>query len=144
MLGLDDIGAIRQQYGPAAAAAALLHFSGTLLQHVRQSDTLARLGDDAFMLLLPRTRFTHAFDLIEHLRRIVLASPLKWDGVDLALQFCAGITEQTPHEHLSDTLTRAATALHRNKAQDCASAAGRIHWHAGQRTDRTSSAKSSA
>ncbi len=142
MLGLDDIGAIRQQYGTAAAAAALLHFSGTLLQHVRQSDTLARLGDDAFMLLLPRTRFTHAFDLIEHLRRIVLASPLKWDGVDLALRFCAGITEQAPHEHLSDTLTRAATALHRNKAQAHASAAGSTHWHADQRTDKTSSAKS--
>jgi diguanylate cyclase (GGDEF)-like protein len=134
MLGLDDFGAIKHQYGRAAAAAALLHFSSKLLQHIRQSDTLARLSDDAFMLLLPHTRFIQAFDLIEQLRRIVLASPFKCESVHLALRFSAGITEQAPHEHLSDTLTRAATALQRTRTKTSIGARPCTHWQADSRT----------
>ena len=136
MLGLDDFRSIRRQYGRVAAGAALLHFSSKLLQHVRQSDALTRLGEDAFMLLLPQTRLIDAFDLIELLRRIVLASPIKCDGMSLALRFSAGITEQAPQEHLSDTLSRATTALQRTRTETCTSAGSRTHWQAGNRTGR--------
>jgi len=129
MLDLDDFRSIGDMHGRPVADTALLHFSSTLLQHVRQTDMLARLGGDAFALVLPQTRLAGAFDVVEHLRRVVLASPLAYEGLNLTLRFSAAIAEQRQTEHLSDTLARAGTALPAAKSV----AMARTHWQATKR-----------
>ena len=68
MLDLDDFKSINDRFGHAAGDAALLHFSGTLLQYMRQADALARLGGDELALVLTNTDSTDAQRVLEHLQ----------------------------------------------------------------------------
>lgn len=111
MLDLDDFKSINDQHGHPVGDAALLHFSKTLLQHLRQADALARLGGDEFALVLTNTMATDARQVLEHLQRVLAASPIAIVDKFVRLRFSAGIAERKAGEPLSDALARADTAL---------------------------------
>ncbi len=130
LLALQDLGGISRRHGRPGVDAALLHLCATLLQHVRHADALTRLNGGMFALVLPQTRVMDAFDVLEHLRRVVLASPLPLHGEHIRLQFCAGVTERRPLESLCESMPRACAALQsaRRTGKAC------IHWQAPHRT----------
>lgn len=111
MLDLDDFKSINDKHGHPIGDAALLHFSKTMLQHVRQADALARLGGDEFALVLTNTTAIDARRVLEHLQRVLAASPMLTADTCVALRFSAGIAERRANEPLSDAFARADTAL---------------------------------
>lgn len=130
LLALQDLGGISRRHGRPGVDAALLHLCSTLPQHVRRSDALTRLNGGMFALVLPQTRVLDVFDVLEHLRRVVLASPLPLHGEHIRLQFCAGVTERRQHESLCESMPRACAALQsaRRTGKAC------THWQAPHRT----------
>ncbi|MCZ4314641.1 diguanylate cyclase [Comamonadaceae bacterium G21597-S1] len=130
LLALQDLGGISRRHGRPGVDAALLHLCSTLLQHVRRSDALTRLNGGMFALVLPQTRVMDVFDVLEHLRRVVLACPLAFDGQHVRLQFWAGVTERRQHESLCESMPRACAALQsaRRTGKAC------THWQAPHRT----------
>jgi diguanylate cyclase (GGDEF)-like protein len=111
MVDLDDFKSVNDQYGHPVGDAALLHFSKTLLQHLRHADVLARLGGDEFALVLVNTLSTDALRVLEHLQRVLAASPLTIHGTSVRLRFSAGVADRQVHESLPDALARADAAL---------------------------------
>ncbi len=125
MMDLDDFKSINDQYGHPMGDAALLHFSRTLMQHMRQADAMARLGGDEFALVLVNTCGTDALGVLEHLQRVSAASPLAFHGKSVRLRFSAGIADRRAEESLSDALVRADAAL--LDAKRCGKALVRLH-----------------
>lgn len=111
MVDLDDFKSVNDQYGHPVGDAALLHFSKTLLQHLRQADVLARLGGDEFALVLVNTLSTDALGVLEHLQTVLAASPLSANGASVRLRFSAGIADRQVYESLPEALARADAAL---------------------------------
>lgn len=126
LLALQDLRALGHRHGRPAMDAAVLHLCGTLLRHLRRTDILVRLHGNSFVLALLQTRVVDAFDVIEHLRRVVSSSPLPLDTTKLPLTFCAGITERRQHESLQALIARAQAALQSAKK----SGAACTHWRA--------------
>ena len=126
MMDLDDFKTINDQYGHPVGDAALLHFSKTLLQHMREADALARLGGDEFALVLVNTRGADALGVLEHLQRVLAASPLTIHDGSVNLRFSAGVAERQSGESLSDAIVRADAAL--LDAKRCGKAAVRLHF----------------
>ena len=64
---LDGLAELNREHGFAAGDATLVSLAETLLRTVRVTDLVARLGDDEFAVLLPRTDMAAAANVAERL-----------------------------------------------------------------------------
>lgn len=71
-LDLDEFKAVNDQRGHAGGDEVLREVTSALTQGVRASDSVARIGGDEFVLLLPRTSDAEAKRLCERLRADVV------------------------------------------------------------------------
>ncbi len=117
MLDLDKFKKINDTFGHAAGDAALQLVAETFSKMIRQSDILARIGGEEFVLLLPETTLEAAQSLAERLRN-ALASKLV-DFEDQAFSFTAsfGISGMNSDMSMSlqDLYRIADRALYRAK-----------------------------
>jgi diguanylate cyclase (GGDEF)-like protein len=81
VVDVDQLGAFNAANGAAHGDAALREIADILSSSLRKVDTVARAGDDEFVLLLPRTDLKEAIAVAEKLRRSVLA--LQFLGADI-------------------------------------------------------------
>lgn len=90
-LDLDDFKPVNDQYGHEAGDRTLCAIADRLKGFVRQSDTVARVGGDEFVIVLGRVSTVD--DAIGVAQKIVdaLAQPLALDGHTLALGGSIGI-----------------------------------------------------
>lgn len=75
-LDLDHFKAINDSHGHAVGDAALQAFTERVRGQLRQSDHLARLGGEEFIVLLPGASLEKAIEIAERLRAAVAESPL--------------------------------------------------------------------
>jgi diguanylate cyclase (GGDEF)-like protein len=68
ILDLDYFKKLNDRYGHASGDAMLIGIASLLRRYVRDSDTVARMGGEEFVLLLPQTTAEHAASLLERLR----------------------------------------------------------------------------
>ena len=71
MIDIDHFKAINDCYGHAAGDLALIALSHRLRENLRAIDTIARLGGEEFMVVMPRTSVRQARLAADRLRRIV-------------------------------------------------------------------------
>jgi len=110
--GLKDI---NDRFGHAAGDAAIVRVADLLLESVRDSDLVGRLGGDEFGVLLSHTGPDRAQDKAETLSARVAAETLEWQGASIPLKLAYGVHTLANGEDAGDALAAADRAMYVNK-----------------------------
>ena len=90
-IDLNDFKDINDTYGHTAGDEALKHVAGILLNNVRESDVVGRLGGDEFGVILEKSDAEAAREKADALRDTILASPMLWQGAQIAVHVAFGV-----------------------------------------------------
>jgi diguanylate cyclase (GGDEF)-like protein/PAS domain S-box-containing protein len=134
MIDADHFKAINDRFGHAAGDAVLRHLAAALGATFGVHDTVARLGGEEFVALLPGVDTAAAAALAERLCRAVAAQPVRVGGHVIAYTVSAGVATMAPGVAGVDALLQRADA-----AMYAAKAAGRDRverWAPGLRDGR--------
>jgi diguanylate cyclase (GGDEF)-like protein len=91
LIDLDHFKRVNDEHGHPAGDAVLTATAHNLQRAVRQSDVLARLGGEEFMVLLPQTGLEAAAFLADKLRRQVAGRPVACGSVKLSITCSIGV-----------------------------------------------------
>lgn len=116
-LDINGFKYINDNYGHAAGDQALLHVAQVLLDSVRESDIVGRLGGDEFGVILVLTDANLAADKARQLAQAIERSPFLWAGVPHRLSMAYGVTTFNGGESVNDALAAADRAMYLQKAE---------------------------
>jgi diguanylate cyclase (GGDEF)-like protein len=114
---VDGLKLINDQYGHAAGDAALLHIAQTLIDSVRNSDIVGRLGGDEFGVLLVQTDEATALRKAASLAVAITERPLLWQGSEIALSASYGTHSFHGTEDAGAALDAADRAMYLRKKE---------------------------
>ncbi len=112
---LNGMKTINDTLGHAAGDAALLHVAQSLIENVRESDIVGRLGGDEFGVLLVQADLDSAADKAEALAKAITGRPLVWEGKEIPLEVAYGAYCFKPDEDVSTALANADKAMYEHK-----------------------------
>ena len=111
LIDFDRFKLINEAHGIEGGNHLLKSIAVELKQKIRGADTLARIGDDKFGVLLYACPIDKARLIAEGLRHIVEDFQIDWDGVDLSFSVSIGVVDINPAEDdLTDVFNRAEAA----------------------------------
>lgn len=125
MVDLDYFKTVNDVHGHPVGDAMLQHVAAVLRRGVRSTDTVARLGGEEFIVLLPDTARQGACEVAEKLRLLVCAEPLVYLGVALPMTASFGVSGTTQGQKVAiesiyaaaDRALYVAKQLGRNQVQ---------------------------
>ncbi|MBM7063214.1 GGDEF domain-containing protein [Pseudomonas sp. UL073] len=118
LMDIDHFKAVNDRHGHDAGDHALQYVCRLLLQRLRSTDSLGRLGGEEFGLLLRSTDAASALALLESLRALIDAQPLRYKGEQIPLSATFGLAEWPRDGRGADDLYRCADQrLYRGKSQ---------------------------
>lgn len=123
-IDFDQFKIINETHGVDGGNHVLKSIAIELKQKIRGADTLARIGEDKFGVLLYACPMDKARLIAEGLRRIVENFQTDWNGADLSISVSIGVVAINPAEDdLTDVLSCAEAAC------DCAKkdSGNRVH-----------------
>ena len=88
---LNALKPVNDTYGHAAGDAVIAYVARVLVQHVRDSDVVGRLGGDEFGVLLPYTDESGVIEKATTLAAAVAAQPVDWNGVQIPCSVSWGV-----------------------------------------------------
>jgi len=103
---LDHLLVINETYGRDAGDAALVAWDRVLRANVPRGGSVARIGGDEFVVVLPGTSAENAVVLLEELRRHLAGMAV--EGVAEAVSASVGIGANPPHGTTAEELYRVA------------------------------------
>jgi diguanylate cyclase (GGDEF)-like protein len=116
ILDLDLFKSINDRFGHAAGDAVIRHFASVCRRDMYDTDILARLGGEEFVLLLPDTRGEEAAVRAEQLRRRIEAAPLSLGDAMARITASIGVAEaEADMTRFTDLMKRADKALYEAK-----------------------------
>jgi diguanylate cyclase (GGDEF)-like protein/PAS domain S-box-containing protein len=119
LVAIDQLKSVNDSAGHHVGDALLKETGQRLLASVREQDTVARLGDREFVLLLPNTASNGAAHLATELLR-KLALPCCLEGHDLRLTASIGVASYPEDGSDFDKLLKSIEiALHRAQSDGC-------------------------
>ena len=113
LVAIDAFQPIRQNYGESVALQALNYVADAMTQHIRTSDTAARLEDGTFAIILPETELQEAAEVAERICQTIDATPLSIDDNGGAIHFTLsiGAAQHGEREGAVGLMRRTAMAL---------------------------------
>lgn len=93
IIDIDQFKRINDTHGHDAGDLVIRHLASLLTNRIRTSDTVARLGDDEFAILLPHATLSEAAVVAENLRAAVAESGVAWRGNSLRYTISLGVGE---------------------------------------------------
>lgn len=119
---VDRLQALNDELGYAAGDRALQEVAARIESQVRSSDAAARIGSDAFGVVLPATDLPHAVPLAERILAAVRAGPVDTGGgtgrdlrVSIGISGCRPQPGQDRKMLADQLIADAVAALHRAK-----------------------------
>lgn len=112
---LDGFKLVNDTHGHAGGDAVLAHFSDILLQNVRDSDIVGRLGGDEFGVLLSHANQEQAHKKADQLAHSLNSQPTVWQGRTIPVSFSYGAFELKAGEDADTAMARADEAMYANK-----------------------------
>src|SRR3569833_179639 len=103
------------ELGHAAGDAVLAHFSQVLSDHVRDSDSVGRLGGDEFGVLLSHANQEQASKKADALAEALKASFTQWNGHSIPVSFAYGAFELKSGDNPDAAMARAGQAMYAQK-----------------------------
>ena len=110
LVELDDFQAVNEKMGSAAADKVLQETGRRLVSIVRKSDTVARIRDAKFMLVLAEIKHPRTVLKVAGRIREALRPPIEWTGHSISVSASAGISLFPDDGEDVETLTRNAEA----------------------------------
>jgi diguanylate cyclase (GGDEF)-like protein len=112
---LNHMKQVNDTFGHAAGDAVLKHFSDVLQGHVRDSDSVGRLGGDEFGVLLSHASQDQALKKADVLAQALHARPAQWNGQTIAVSFAYGAFELKAGDNADIAMARADEAMYVQK-----------------------------
>ncbi|HHU17668.1 MAG TPA: GGDEF domain-containing protein [Clostridiales bacterium] len=84
-LDIDDFKKINDTYGHLVGDEMLRQMADILKNNVRESDTVARLEGEEFIILMPKTSVEEGYVLAERLRKLIMGKNLLLDRIHCEL-----------------------------------------------------------
>jgi diguanylate cyclase len=116
VIDVDHFKRINDTHGHAIGDRALRHLADTIRAAVRETDVLARLGGEEFVLVLPDTPLIGAEYTMNRLLRAAQETPLALDTARITVAFSAGLALWQANEGADEIIQRADQAMYRAKA----------------------------
>jgi diguanylate cyclase (GGDEF)-like protein len=117
MMDLDNFKRVNDVYGHGVGDEVLRELARMLKESQRRTDTLARVGGEEFMLLMPMTDTDGALVQARRFCSRVAETKVMTKGGELQLTLSLGVAEVLAGDTSADVVvTRADTALYRAKA----------------------------
>lgn len=130
LIDADHLQRVNTEYGRAAGDAVLRHLAAGMRATLRTTDTLARIGGEDFVVLLPGADAATALALVQRLLGHLAAQPVLFEGARIVCMASAGIAslDQNKAGDLNTLMRQAGTALRAAKAKgrnrvECAASA---------------------
>lgn len=115
LLDLDHFKQVNDKWGHPVGDQLLKHFANICQKLTRRIDTLARIGGEEFVILLPGTDLQAAEHYAERLRKTVEQTPLTVEGQVIELTTSIGLAPFEAGVNNSEMLLRADKALYMAK-----------------------------
>jgi diguanylate cyclase (GGDEF)-like protein len=115
-LDLDGFKPVNDRHGHAAGDAVLRAVTAALVDHVRASDVVARIGGDEFAVLLWNVGGATASAKAAALEQAIRSSSVAWGGSTLAVGASAGVVLIGVLDSPDELLARADAAMYARKA----------------------------
>jgi len=112
---VNNMKTINDELGHAAGDAALMHVAEMLLEHVRHSDVVGRLGGDEFGVVLAQADEDAALRKTEELAAAINDQPAIWNGKEIKVAVAHGQYTFSGKEEPSQALLAADQAMYRHK-----------------------------
>jgi len=112
---LNHMKQVNDAHGHAAGDAVLRHFSEVLLAHVRDSDSVGRLGGDEFGVLLSHAGQDQALKKADTLAQALRGQPVQWNGHAIEVSFAYGAFELKAGDNADIAMARADEAMYVHK-----------------------------
>ncbi len=114
-IDLDSFKAINDTYGHSAGDHVLHEYSQRLVDSVRESDVVGRLGGDEFGLILSHTNLEAAAVLANRLPQALKDNPISWNEMRLNVSMSYGIVKIEPGIDVQDTMDMADSKMYQQK-----------------------------
>ncbi|MSO81515.1 MAG: GGDEF domain-containing protein [Alphaproteobacteria bacterium] len=114
---IDVMKAINDEHGHAAGDAALRHVGDVLTVHIRESDTVGRLGSYEFGVIPVQADSRAAVEKAASLTAAIEGHSLDWEGPRLRLSVLWGACPFDGKENAGEALGRADRAMYAHKQQ---------------------------
>lgn len=112
---LNDFKALNDTHGHAAGDAALVHVTNLLLENIRESDIVGRLGGDEFGVILVGAEEDIAHDKTESLAELIQNTPIKWENESLRVGVSYGVYTFKKGVDALEALAHADKAMYAHK-----------------------------
>lgn len=118
MLDVDHFKRINDEYGHAAGDRTIEFVAAEFRQHLRNTDSIGRIGGEEFAILLPGATLKAAGAIAERIRAGIAATPIPLpNGGEHPITASFGVTQLRPgQDSVEAVLHRADQALYRAKA----------------------------
>lgn len=113
LIDIDFFKTVNDEFGHHVGDTVLQEFSALIRNHIRQEDILGRWGGEEFMVICPETSLQGAFDMAEHLRKLVEEYTFTGAGKKTA---SFGIVEYRHGEGINELFERVDQALYEAKS----------------------------
>lgn len=114
-LDVNNMKQINNRFGHNAGDAALLQVARLLIENVRNSDVVGRLGGDELGVLLVQTDQPLAELKATDLVAVIERSPLLWQGQELPLSVAYGVCSFAGGANAAEVIDAADRAMYDNK-----------------------------
>jgi diguanylate cyclase (GGDEF)-like protein len=115
MIDLNGFKALNDHHGHVVGDQALRRVGRFLLENVRATDCVGRLGGDEFLVVLCEAGEVDAVELAERLRSRLPVEVALEGGAALQVDLAVGVAAARPGEGLDAALPRADERMYRNK-----------------------------
>ncbi|RNC28823.1 MAG: putative diguanylate cyclase YcdT [Candidatus Dichloromethanomonas elyunquensis] len=117
ILDTDHFKSINDQHGHHAGDIVLEKIANICLENIRSVDTLARLGGEEFVILLPDTTLKDSVLIADRIRRDIESAEINYENNSIQLSASFGVTgvHEVNSQQIKDFLRKADEALYQAK-----------------------------